>query len=193
MQLILEYFAPGSIGCVVFLFFASKKLSKQKYFMIHSIVYSYLLRAAASLLRQLLFPQIVLAHYEKVFILCVFAVMVSIAAIKIYESRAAKFLMNKINHKSLHANIWDDYVDTSGTSAHIVLNSGKVLRGKISGYEENGINSWVALKDSTLISEDEVFIKNKNTLAANFNEMTLIKMSDIEIIDLYTNKGESKG
>ena len=120
------------------------------------------------------------------------AILLGFCATKLHESKIVNQIIKKVNHKSIHNNVWHDYINPKGTSIQLLLNSGEIVYGTVSSYEENGENSWVVLKDGWIICENEEFMSDKNILKDTFNEVSMFKIKDIKFVNVYTNKDEKE-
>lgn len=125
----------------------SKKLS-EKSVLIISCLLSYILLTLVSLLRLNIFKSIPdNAIINSGLAVIIGSVIISAVSILIQQEHIKKLFV-KLYHKTLNDSIWKDILDLeNGSNLKIYLkNKNFYLIGSLKNMEENGNDSWIALK-----------------------------------------------
>lgn len=179
MPLLLEYFVPGFIFMKVFNFLISKKSGSN--LVLGSVVISYLMKAVSSSSHRFVFSKSVFSWDERVVILSVFAVVLSVICVAIFESKSARNLSLNINNKTLHDDIWNDIINyKDGTSLRVVCDD-SVYTGILVCHEEKGTDSWFVIKDYIVEEPNRKYTSKKFTFKARL----AINMKNVKRVELY--------
>mgnify|MGYP004554525553 CR=1 FL=1 len=179
MPLLLEYFVPGFVTLSIFSFFVSRKHSK--YFIVNSVVVSYILRALCISIHSFICKKHKFEWNERIIWLMVIAVIVSIIMIFLYDSKIVNFVFRKINYKSIHDNIWRDVIDyKNGTTMRFICEDVSYI-GVLAEHEENGNDSWFVL-EKYIIEENGSEISYKDIKEQS---KIAINLKDVKRVELY--------
>lgn len=125
---------------------------------------------------------------ERVIILSFIAILLSIITVFITELKLVNKMLLKINHKSIHNDIWLDVVDyKKGTTLRIVCENVTYI-GVLYVHEEKGNESWFVL-------DDYIIEENSKEYKAEDNEYPTrlaINIKDVKRIELFYPKVEQK-
>lgn len=187
MPYILEYFVPGFIFIRVFQVLSSRK--KSDYQLILSVVISYILKAICSIGHDYIYSDVTFSWGRRVIILSVLALVLSLASVVFTEWKRVNDWILKVNHKSIHDDIWHDVIDyKNGTTLRFICDNA-IYTGVLAGHEEKGKESWFILEDY-IVKEGETTYKSGDM--QYFSRLAL-KLSDVNRIELYYgNKKKSK-
>ncbi len=160
---ILEYFIPGFIFLRTFQLLTSRKSSD--YQLILSVVISYILKAICSVGHNYIFVSTSFSWDWRVIILSSFAFILSIIFVIVSETDFMQEILLKINHKSIHDDIWQDDITYIGI---------------LVTHEEKGNDSWFVIKDYIVESANEEYsssdIPYKSRLALNLRNVKRIEL-----------------
>lgn len=184
---ILEYFIPGFIFIRIFQILSSRKTSD--YQMILSVVISYILKAVCSIGHEYIYSDVIFSWSWRVVILSVLAVVSSVVLVVITEWKRVNDLILKVNHKSIHDDIWHDVVDyKNGTTLRVVCNDA-TYTGVLVGHEEKGNESWFVLEDY-IVKEGDITYKSSDMQCSS---RLALNLNDVKRVELfYGNKQKSK-
>lgn len=184
---ILEYFIPGFIFIRVFQILSSRKASD--YQLILSVAISYILKAICSIGHEYIYSDVAFSWSRRVILLSVLALISSIVSVMLTEWKKVNELVLKINHKSIHDDIWHDVIDyKNGTTLRFICDDA-IYTGILVGHEEKGNESWFILEDYIAKVKDVTYKSND---MQNFSRLAL-KVSDVNRIELYYgNKKKTK-
>lgn len=125
---------------------------------------------------------------ERAIILSFIAISLSIITVIITELKPVNKTLLKINHKSIHNDIWLDVVDyKKGTTLRIVCEDA-IYIGVLYVHEEKGNESWFVL-------DDYIIEENNKENKAEDNEYPTrlaINIKDVKRIELFYPKVEPK-
>ena len=175
---ILEYFIPGFIFIKIFQLLTSRESSEHQ--LILSIVISYLIKGMCSVGHQYFYSDIVFSWGWRVIILLSFALTLSLITVVISELKFVNKIITKINHKTIHGDIWQDVIDyKKGTTMSFIYENTEYT-GVLDLHEEKGNDSWFIL-DNYVIKENggtycarDMRVKSK--LAVNLNGIKRIEL-----------------
>lgn len=97
------------------------------------------------------------------------------------ENKLIDILFQKINHKSIHNDVWNDIVDyKNGTRVKINTESG-IYMGILCAHEEKGNDSWFVIKDYYVEEADFKY------LSTDFEENAklAINLKDVKYIEIF--------
>lgn len=177
--MILEYFIPGYIFIVVFMYFTSHKISSP--FLWQSIAISYILQALFSVVHNILFTDIIFSWGTQVLILTIISAILSVITIFISESKLIKKWLTKINHKTIHEDIWLDVVDYTGTTVRCICNDNVMYCGTLTLHEEKGVDSWFILEDYIIEENGKTYDSN----GVSFSSKLAVNLRNVKRIELY--------
>ena len=183
IPLILEYYIPGLIFIRLFLFGISKKCTSN--IIIYSIVASYFIKYILESVDKVWLSSLGMGVSHNLFISSAFAIILSYACVRIYNNKSIKTVIGNITHKSINNNIWQDRIDFDNCSILYILDrSGKRYIGVFDYCEENGMDSWISLKDYVIIENGKRYHTEP---MINNNDKLLINMRDILTVEIYDN------
>ena len=199
MHEILEYFIPGFIFIRVFQCLSSRESSD--YQLIWSVTISYILKAICSFVHKYIYTDITFSWDKRVIILSVLSLVLSVVMVIITELKCVNKLILKINHKSIHDDIWQDVIDyKNGTTLRFICDNA-IYTGVLTGHEEKGNDSWFILEDY-IVEEKNANYKAKDMsyssrLALNLNNVNRVELFYgqpkkwyIRIIEYFQSKKE---
>lgn len=160
----------------------SRKYSS--YVAIGSVTISYILKAICSLLHNVIFVSISFEWNLRVIILSAIALILSILCVIMSELKIMNKIPLKINHKSLHDDIWQDVIDyRNGTTLRFTCNN-VVYTGKLLWHEEKGKDSWFAIAEY-IIEENNIKRKAKDM---SYPTVLVINMKDVNRVEVFYGK-----
>lgn len=163
----------------IFQYLTSRKTSS--YNIIISVVISYILKAICSIGHQHVFVNKDFLWSERVIILSVVAAVISVIFVFISELRITNNLLLKINHKSLHEDIWRDIIDyKNGTTLRFICCDG-IYTGVLVGHEEKGNDSWFVLEDYIVDEENSEYSSED----VNYETRLAINLKNVKRVELF--------
>lgn len=175
----MEYFIPGFIFLGLFYYFTSRKSSS--YFIIGCVVVSYILKAIFSVLHTKIFVAKYFTSSERAIILSTIALILSLITVWFSEQKSINDMITKINHKSIHDDIWQDIIDyKNGTTLRMVCDDA-TYTGILLFHEEKGLDSWFVLDNYVIEENDKTFISDRITLPSKI----AINLKTVKRIELY--------
>lgn len=176
---ILEYFIPGFIFIRVFQMLSSRRASD--YQLILSIAISYILKAICSIGHEYIYKDLIFSWSERVIILSILALILSLISVIFSEWKHINNLILKINHKSIHDDIWHDVIDyKNGTTLRCICNN-VIYTGVLVGHEEKGNDSWFVFEDY-IVKTDDITYKSEDM---PYSTRLAIKIGDINRVEIY--------
>ena len=183
IPLILEYYIPGLIFIRLFLFGISKKCTSN--IIIYSIVASYFIKYILESVDKVWLSSLGMGVSHNLFISSAIAVILSYTCVRIYNNKIIKIIIGNVTHKSINNNIWQDRIDFDNCSMlHILDRSRKRYVGTFDYCEENGMDSWISIKDYVIIENGKRYHTEP---MVNNNDKLLINMRDIFTVEIYDN------
>ena len=179
LPLLLEFFVPGLIFISSFQYLTSRKVSKYNF--LYSIVISYILKAIFTVINKRVLYNIEFNWYWRALILCIIAFLLSILVTILSENKLINILFQKINHKSIHDDVWNDVIDyKNGTRVKINTGNG-IYIGILCTHEEKGNDSWFVIKDYYIEEGDFKY------LSTDFEENAklAINLKDVKYIEIF--------
>lgn len=168
LPLILEYFIPGFLAIEFYDFLISKKSNDHLIF--ESVAVSYIIKMLYHLLHSFLFQDLQVNLGFRMLILSTTSLISSVILVKFRESNCAEKMLSKINHKTIHTNIWDDILNLNNDTMICATFNNVEISGKIYSFEERGDDSWFVLKDYVII--ESYTDKNGNKKKTTYNTPT---------------------
>ena len=188
IPMLLQYFVPGYLFLSIARFLGSWKISDTTV-TIWSIIISYIYSVAITAINAVLPAQITMNTWECLVAQLLAAVGGAVVMVYIHRSKILSKLLRKINHKSVHSNLWDDMIDYDiGTTVVIKLHgTNNAYCGTITAIEENGLDSWIALTEYLMLdwySHEEI----PTPEGPSCIKRLMLSFRDIESVELYYNK-----
>ena len=97
MPLLLEFLVPGFIFMTMFNYFTSSKIEHS---ILWSVAISYILKALCSFLHEFIFKDVIFKWNERVIILVLISIILTIILIRFYESEWLHKIFKFINFKT---------------------------------------------------------------------------------------------
>lgn len=177
--MILEYFIPGFIYIIVFNFFTSRRSPEN--LLVGSVVISYVLKAIGSVLHGRILSTIIIEWNTSVIILSSAALILSLVSVILSENKLINRILLKINHKSIHNDIWHDVLDyKNGTTLRVVCDNA-IYTGILVCHEEKETDSWFVLKEYIIEENGELI----NLEGDEANPKLAVNLKDVKRIELY--------
>lgn len=156
-----------------------------------SVIISYLLKAFFSYIHIYVMVNKKFVWSERVLILSVAAILLSVIFAIISELKFVNRLFLKINHKSIHDDIWQDVMDYKrGTTLRMICDDG-IYTGILEGHEEKGNESWFILKEYS-VEEEKYEYESKDIPWNSFLAVNLKNVKRIELLYGKENKPKIK-
>lgn len=157
--------------------------------MILSVVVSYILKAICSIGHEYIYVDVTFSWSKRVIILSTLALILSLASVVFTEWKKVNDFILKVNHKSIHDDIWHDVIDyKNGTTLRFVCDDA-IYTGILVGHEEKGNDSWFVLEDY-IVNKDGVVYQSEDM--NNFSRLAL-KLCDVKRVEMfYGNEEKSK-
>lgn len=179
MPYILEYFIPGFIYIKIFQLLTSRKTFEQQ--ILISITVSYILKAVCTFLHNFIFISTTFVWEDRILILSLLSLFLSILSVVLSEQKRTNSIIMKINHKSIHDDIWQDIIDyKNGTTLRFVCENA-IYTGILVEHEEKGSDSWFVL-DDYIVEENKIKYSSADM---EYPSRIAINLKNVKRVELY--------
>lgn len=180
---ILEYFIPGYIFIKTFQILTSRKPPKDQ--LVLSIVFSYIIKGICSVGHQYFFTDIVFPWGCRVAVLLFLALILSLITVVISELKFVNEIIIKINHKSIHNDIWQDVIDYNNGATMRFIYDDVMYIGVLDLHEEKGNDSWFILDDYTIEENNGDTRCSRDMMAKGVNTKLAVNLNGVKRVELY--------
>lgn len=186
---LLQYFVPGYLSLMVFLYFTSKKIAKDMHYTM-SFVLSYVLLSLTSIIRPntIILSKIPDSPIGNSFIAIILGILLSVLASLIFSSKQFSRLNVSLFRKTQNEDIWLDILDLkNGSNLKVYFKSKDYyIIGHHKSHEEKGNESWMAISGfGKFNAKTNKPIENEPSYLDNTNVIYAVRLSDIEHIEIF--------
>lgn len=180
---LIDLFLSGFIFMVVYGWLINKKY-EFSVLIIWSLFISYIIKSICIIIHIFLLPKVEFNDSSKILIYAGSGAVYAFLVIWIRKCKLIQKLLYSTNNKSINDDIFDDIIDyDKPTMMQIYLKSNVFYIGKFCFREENGINSWIVLKNYISIEKDSSKILYQPD-KIDINSTVAINLRDVERIEL---------
>ncbi len=145
---------------------------------------SYILKAICSIGHNFILQDTIFSWDKRVIILSLFATLLSVLLVVITELKSVNRFLSRINHKSIHNDIWQDVIDyKNGTTLRLICDNA-IYIGVLFIHEEKGNESWFILEDY-IIEENNVEYKAEDY---PYPTRLAVNLKDVKRVELFYAK-----
>lgn len=154
-----------------------------------SVVISYIIKSFVDLCDSIIIPDSQMNASTTIIVCIIVSIILAIICSKMFDNKKLRSVLNFINHKSVNSDIWRDIVDyDNGTTLKIFLKNGITYIGVLIIHEENGKDSWFALKGHCATYPDGTEFNSCALADTDIISTVAIQLSNVDRIELYYNK-----